>query len=377
MKNIPQNKIDISDIDIDAILNTASNGDELWDKVNFSFDTKQHHLYLVPDNTYKIRLLGPYLPLDRIFIPRKIFYGYDLEAIMKRKDIASISDLVSNLTKQSIEHKDSQIFVNGHSGLVSQLLSSINGKGKNGKIAAFLLRFFQPNSFNWSKCVLVNVMDLHTNALKILTISKPIATAIVHALSAVEGDLQKKLDINGLFAHNLCLAKKVRESRRNRNRERNLGIGLYSPNNIPHNSSNTSTGRTSSIWTQTFNAFYPPVPAEEEDSFTNYNYIVTIEGNASYLNDDHINMILKNSLFDLKAFVETENAKLGTYYYQIRSNNYKMPDEYMQGLKDEIDIKIQEDHLLAIEEEIDTLPKEAFDNPDINNSMANLKLKLD
>jgi len=320
MKNKSTEKI-IEEI---SLPNTTS---DLWDEL-YKGQSPQVILSFRDGTGYKLRLLGPFVHGNRVFLaPNFKFYEFmnasELTQILQGHEptAEAVVQRILNKTPDSIRkklHVSGTQDIKGHSAAgkkVVETVSVINNMCKK---------------VGWQPVVFSNAVVLDTNATfptsspSIICLSKNLCYQILGGIVALSKDREDAAlkRLSGLHAHDIMIARQ--------------GQGL------------------------------------------NSKYTVRISKNPEHLPSPMISFILKEGLWDIKKVVQASNKKIITgkmsgFLHRV-SKEYKMSSELMTEIFEQAQKIDDASYMDTVEEQISDLPQDAFERYASENSIGSLEL---
>ena len=190
----------------------------------------------------------------------------------------------------------------------------------------------------WQKCIMVNTYQRKSNDIKVLPLTKTLSEAIMSAFmgSKVHNKKGKKIIVSGVMGSDITISK----SSGNNGRAEAVDIDgrvRRVRNNVAEN------------WRNNENNSYLP---------TSFNIALSKPNSLSYT---ELEFIASNGLIDLPTLVNNLNKPTSTYIYRLDSG-YKMSSEFVDALLAEGKSIEENEHLNDVENHINEIPREAFDN---------------
>ena len=286
---------------------------DLWDELQKDIEPSGMMFKMLPNINYRFRFLGPFVTVNRLFIP------YVISKYIKKDKLFDI--------------------MNGKQEAIDESMKKINSivkpLSKEAKDAEYFFRKKIMVGGNFGQpCVMVNALIKNMPQLDFHLKVVPITSQMCNEF------LSKGLNtkINGLRARDVMIVKQY-------------------PNQIPRQEQ-----------------YRPPVPRWREDitimsdnmdtpqvSMPQYTIDIMEE---SFVDQKQIDNIMRHGLYDIKKVIKDLNeAQQGNYLYREVSD-YRMPKEFNDVILDGLAKKEEDKHISKAEEEFAEIPKDAFENVD-------------
>lgn len=324
------------------LLSCSKTSLDLWDNIYKDSLNKNPILYFMPNQSYKFRLIGPFIRAERIYVGRDNFNGVmgncretidkinsilDGNSSLYEDETRKISDDRLAKAKKAKEAKNSTVVPDLNPVSIRRqprvLAGAIRGGGfmnldalstntyAGPEVSDLLYRIF--TKIGWQKCVMVNALLKPQNMVQIIPFISSLCDGIFQTAP-------RETKINGLFAHDIEIRKE--------------GFGL------------------------------------------NTQFHVDLSDKASGLSKKEVEGIMSDGLIDIEEVLK-EHLRMkegSSYIYRIISS-YKMSKElngeFIKSVK-KVDAK---NHIDQVEDEINELPLEAFENQiSLDNPIASLEL---
>lgn len=352
--------------DVTEILSCPLNVTDIWTEFNRNLNVRDQMLKIVPGEIAVLRMLGPFVGAQRMFIPSventgvcenpevmSIAYEKNPAVLLSKiqsvrsKIVAAVRERPTRFFRSQMaksygnfaQCSDSTILallpqmdsdpapVPRHRNtqrLDPYLASSADGDRtsplKQVKSLVDFLSIMEGDR-NWQDCVLVNVMRVEHDQIRVFCLFRTIIDSLIADCRRINRRAPHTIILNGLKASNISVSRQ--------------GLG-------PRNS----------------------------------NFQVTISRECEFLSPRAVSKIFSDGLIDIPSFVERLNEKSynGSYHYRVKSS-YRMPEEFYGAINEEYSRMMEKSHVDGIDEDISEVPKEAFENmKDIHNPIANLEL---
>ena len=312
---------------------------DMWDDLNEEVNSF-HNIILnfSPNQTYTIRLVGPFIKAKRFYAPSKFFPNYigseEIRSILGGNEKVYSEVCAKMIEENQKKHKTNSVTEN-------KIGIGWSPKKRTSKVdLGELARLF--DSKRWQNCVLVN--------------------AIVKNTSFLTGNI-KIVPFSKVMAHSMHLKETGRAFRDNRS------IDLTEVDN--------------NIGKLKINGLYAhDIEILRRGTAQDTHYKIIISDEPSYLPKNSIDKIYRDGLYDIPSILNelnncSINKRYGYFYKKV--TDYRMPSEMQDMLMEDIKIIKEEEVFNESIEELDNqigdMPSEAFENrPSMNNSINSLRL---
>ena len=297
---------------------------DLWDEMYSEANVHKLILNYFPNSRFCVRLLGPFVGAERIYVPKitdpKIasFITPSIQIKLMRRDSESYQRVVEEINQYSKEVAPYQPRKRRRTGGLFNPNEDRNSDPSKEltDVGSFIEKLY--GNAKWQKVVLVNgfikeesVSFGAASGIKIKIV--PLFTTMVNSIferSHFRTSDVNDIRISGLCAYDLIITKE--------------GAGMQS----------RVTG--------------------------------SLSESSTHLSKDHLDYIMGKGLLDIPSVVNEVNMRhQGPYYYRL-NGSYKMSSELCGHLQDEFHCRqkyVEENnHMKAIDEKINQLPLEAFEN---------------
>jgi len=323
------------------LLSVASNADDLWQELHKEYNTSQLMVYMLPNYAHHIRLLGPFMSAQRIYIPKGVKYEYmqrgklegllqqDYNLIKELKDEVQVEAHPQQNTQQNTQRNTQRSRTRRQSNYnisnsLQRALLNIHADVKmntssipHNEHINFLNKV---ESSSWQNCAISNC--LIENEIKLITLHRPMTTTLfdkVHQVATILGKEASDIKISGLHAHNIAIQKE--------------GRGL------------------------------------------NVRYNVLLSDKPSHLFDDEVAKIFKVGLLDIfPTLNKLTFSSSHPFIYRVE-DSYRMAKNLYSDLHEESLNKNDDKQLNEVEKHINNLPIDAFENAvSSDNPIGSLEL---
>jgi len=329
------------------LLSCPQTSGDLWTEIYKEDSPNNFILSFIPDSTYTMRLLGPFISARRLYIPHSnvsasFVNSKQIEDI--RNGNEKLYDEIMNKIKESLHQMKPPKRTGKDIGkLIDEIDSesdfvdfrcpepvppSMNRRGQaydNISLQEYeqLIGFLKAlkRGSGWQKHILVNALIRSSNVSLPLSSKMVIIVPLIKRLcqSIFNAVGSSNIKINGLYAHDLTVRKS--------------GRGLQT------------------------------------------RYDVQLSRTPSHLPIEDVNQIFATGLLDIPSVIrDYAKNKFGGYMYKMNSD-YKMSEEFFAYLEEEFPVKDEAVHFQRVEENINNLPEEAFENRiNVNDAIGSLDI---
>jgi len=326
-------------------------------------------LNLYNGQQFDVRLLGPFVKARKIFIDTKKYYDYfSKDEVIKifNGDEATynsvITKIVSMMPKSMGAYGNAKVKTDQSFGDLNYVSTSslkpsnpVNYEGQNELLrseADSLIRKIWVEK-SWQKCILSNVLVRNNTQttgakLRLFSISNSNISEIVSQISAARKNIDN-VNISGLFAHDIQFSK-IMPTISTRHAHTEL---------IPETNNPYVVFRSD------------PMPISPKPYVKT---AVRLSKDQTLLKKDEIEFVFSMGLWNIMKVVEDSNAILKKGYYFKIISDYKMDQSLFEDMKVQYNHD-EEQHFEQVEEDINDIPEEAFENRiDTNNPIESLDI---
>jgi hypothetical protein len=335
---------------------------DMWDELNREINLKKFVLTIRPNVNYRLRLLGPFVHVRRLFIPRSSYIS-DVTSMSDLKSMASANENDFEKLRYEVTEK---VKVIANNILRQQNKKEIVGdKCVHEEIKKSIRRYdFGMEPVRSRRTISSRRVSEQTSTLReldeILTFIEKIprkkawqATAFVNGIvKQPQGDVRIKIIP---FIRSMCFELSPQVVRRSRT---------------------NSEDEANSYVTVPINGFYAhDLKISKTGTGVQTSYSVSLSREATFLNEQDTNYVLGSGLLDIPSIIRDVNEEFSTGYLYQTPSNYKMPDKFVSMLEAQLAKREEDIHIESVESEIDKLPPEAFEGvTDMSNPISSLEL---
>jgi hypothetical protein len=304
---------------IEEIYTSKTVGD-LWDE--FNKPSKSDPILSFSEGvTYKIRLIGPFVNCERLFLPST----FDLEKILNPIELKMILIGDSNVCEAVINRVLNSAPDNIRTCLHIKSINDIKSNSAAGKNIIEIVNLLtkMQNKRRWQKVILCNVIMLPDVGFISSYGNPSIVCLTSQLLEQVVNHYKTNYKISGLYAHNMLISKQ------------GTGFGTK--------------------------------------------YIVNLSEKEEMLPKNLTSLILNNGLLDIPKYVKSSNDKtvsknnMKGFIYRMVSD-YKMSDELMKEVFLQAN-KIEDmNEIEEIDKNLSDLPFDSFEHRVSDNPICSLEL---
>lgn len=340
----------------------------MWDEFEKDSNPNQFFLYMAEGIDYRVRFLGPFLSVNRVFVPRSV------NMCVSRKRIL---EAVKN---GGLDEKD-----------VEEILENAKKKrliGCSKKEVNEIVRFFsmKPNDYPTdANALAVNAIvqdcpvefdnvTVGPNSVKVITLNRSLCNTL-----STFGNIK----ISGIKARDVTIRRERPQPQRNQQENDPRVHRIQSPLHFPARGFNANRDTYGSNYDRivvsdqggnplpeptltssySYGVSYGVSPFAQQEQVVPFNYVVSV-AEESNLSQEQIDYVLRRGLIDIPSLLKDLNkASLGCYIYK-KVKDYRMPNEFSDAILNEI-AKIDENrHVENTDEHLNDVPKESFENVD-------------
>jgi len=302
---------------------------DLWEGLYGKQSSRQVIISFRDGTTFKLRLLGSFIFGSRIFLPPNLKLYDKMSSDELSKMLRGDNEVFETVHQRALNRTPDEARNKLHVESIADIKrSSLEGK-KIIETTNILKNLH--SKFGWQPVFFSNVLILDTNASfstsnpAILCLSKNLCYQIIGAIASSSKSANDAANkkISGLIAHDLTISRN--------------GNGI------------------------------------------NAKYTVEVSAKESSLPKSMISFILKDSLWDIKEVIRASNKNIihgknmSGFLYQIQKG-YRMSSELMAEIFNQARNIDEFDYMDSVEEQINELPQEAFENRTGGNSIGSLEL---
>jgi hypothetical protein len=309
-----------------SLSNTTS---DLWDEL---YKNSSHNVILsfIDGTGYKLRLLGHFMHGSRMFLsPNLNFQEYmnskELYQVLKGDDEVIKDIIVKRIINKAPDATRKKLHV--------ESIQDIKGHSMAGKkiyeAVAIINNLYSKTQ--WQPIVFSNAIVLDSSSTlfsaanpSVICLSKNLCYQILREIFSISKNREdaSKKKISGLYAHDIMIARQ--------------GTGI------------------------------------------NSKYAVRLSKQPSHLPSSLISFILKEGLWDITKIIKTANKKTMTgnmsgFIYRV-GKNYKMSSALMTEIFEQAQEIDDAAYMDSVEEQINDLPRDAFENYINENTIGSLEL---
>ena len=277
-------------------------GGDLWDELNRDLKPLGSLLNFPNDQEFRVRFLGPFLHVRRLYIPRTNLlakYNFDLSTIDKI-ELSTIKKINEQISYSNGSNgKKIQAYGDNYVGRWQRSHPAVPDIDR---FKQFLDKLVEGRG--WQRCIMVNSFLQDTsdniNRLKIAILNVTLCNSIVNQTNG-----NPDIKISGLNAHDVFITRR--------------GMAL------------------------------------------NTNFEVKLSKKPNFLSEKDTEYIFSRGLLDIPSVIEGLPIREGGYLYRIKSD-YQMPSKFNDVLFKEMAAKEEDRQLIDVEKHIDDMPRSAFEN---------------
>lgn len=308
------------------LLSQSYTSGDLWDELNRELSPEQLILYPKAGITYSLRLLGPFVGVERLYVPRKSLRQYlsnnEIHQLIHTKSDISTSNVLKAIGFDSSNNRNIR---NMLKNIYNDKMSPVELDASRPiiDILQFLYKLLEDKSR--TQCIMVNslcMVEGQRKSIQVVSLTIPIITSLFKLSAEMSETLKIKPEnvvINGLYAHDIFLKRDAR----------NKG-----------------------------------------------NIQVEINKQSSYLSTEDMEFILTKTLVDIPKLLDSLNESDSHSYIYSKNINYGVSRDVMLGMMDSYNIKLENEHYQVVEDaDPRLLPRNAFEESEqIDNSIGYLEL---
>jgi hypothetical protein len=286
---------------------------DLWKELHQELNTR---LLYIDNSPVTVRFLGPFVGASRFYCDYRKYFSAINGGGPRIDDVK-----IANRDRDEIEK------------LKGFLRNKMNPHKKNRSFSSLTSDDTPTEDYInkignsiWQKCIMVNTYQRKSNDIKVLPLTKTLCKAITNAFitSKTHNKKGQKIIVSGVMGSDITISKRGGNNR---------SQTVYQP--------------------------------------ASFNITLSKPNSLSYT---ELEFIASNGLVDLPTLVNNLNKPTSTYIYRLDSG-YKMASEFVDALLAEGKGIEENQHLNNVENHINEIPREAFDNSnDIGGSIGLIDL---
>jgi len=322
-------------------------------------------LNLYNGQQFDVRLLGPFVKARKIFIDTEKYYDYfskdEVTKILNGDEAtynSVITKIVSMMPKSTGTYGNAKVKIDQswQNHITKNPLNPANLEEQKELLrteADSLIRKIWVEK-SWQKCILSNVLVRNNTQttgakLRLFSISNSNISEILTQISAARKNINNA-NISGLFAHDIQFSKIMPPLTPTRHAHTEL---------IPETNNRYVVFRSD------------PMPISPKSYVQT---AVRLSKDQTLLKKDEIEFVFSMGLWNIMKVVEDSNAILKKGYYFKIISDYKMDQSLFEDMKVQYNHD-EEQHFEQVEEDINDIPEEAFENRiDTNNPIESLDI---